>query len=177
MSNNKPPKNPRTAILKQKRELKKKILGTESTHQRIYTELSKTKRAIKVEALGSKSKSSKYGEATEIENFVEAALKEAGVEYKLQKRIRYINVDFFVPSANLVVQANGCYYHSCPICYKDGLNDMQKKSLYKDEVSHKFIAEAGFGLLEVWEHQMDKEPEKTKKMIIEKVKPYENRLE
>lgn len=134
--------------------------------QRVYDEATKTRRAIKIEAGLSKSK----GEETSIEKFVEDFLVELGIPFKKQKRIRYINVDFFIPSINLVVEIHGCYWHACPKCYPAGpKNDIQKKNILKNERMEEFVSEAKYDLFIVWDHDIKNNPEELKKNLKESI--------
>lgn len=162
-------------ILKQKRELRNSILGTDtvdgSSMQRFYGELTKTKRALKIELFGSKSKASATeGEETSIEKFVREILEEAKVNFKEQKAIRYVNVDFFCPDVKAVIQVHGCYWHACSKCYPAGpKNDIQRKNIEKDVVANQFIEEAGYKLVEIWHHEINEDPEAVKERILKEV--------
>lgn len=162
------------ALQREKREIRKKAMGIDEDHtdtsmQRIYGEGTKTRRALKVELFGSKTKSSAVvGDETSIEVFVREVLDDNEVEYVEQKAIRFINVDFFVPDLNLAIQVNGCYWHACPTCYPDGpKNKTQRKNIEKDKQSSDIIASEGANLLNVWEHEIKKSKEVTRKRIEE----------
>lgn len=157
-------------ILKEKRVLRNKIIGNDtvdgSTFQRFYGESTKTRRALKIEMFGSKSKASKYGDDTSIEKFVENILIENKVEFKKQKAIRFINVDFFVPSKNLVIQVNGDYWHCNPKLYPEPKNNIQRKNIEKDRVATKIILDGGFNLLEIWESDIKEDPAAVEQKVL-----------
>lgn len=157
--------NPRKKINEMRRALRKKALGgSESAHQRFYSELTKTRRAIKVEAGTSESKS----KDTSIEEYTTEILVRHQIPYKTQKRIRYINVDFYLPESNLVIQVNGCYWHVHDKCYPNGpKNEIQRKNLDKDVRTHAFVKEAEMNLLEIWGCEIAKEPEVIEKKIVD----------
>jgi DNA mismatch endonuclease (patch repair protein) len=171
------PKNDLAAIkrniLKEKRKLRAKILGVDevdgNTMQRVYGELTKTRRALKVELFGSKTKASGTdGEDTSIEKFVEECLIEAGLNFKKQKAIRFINVDMFLPDHNIVIQVHGCYWHACSKCYPAGpKNNIQRKNIEKDKVANEIIEKAGYKLFEIWAHEIEENPEDVKRRISE----------
>ena len=157
---------------REQRELRKQALGIQEDHrdssmQRIYTEATKTKRAMKVELFGSKSKASgTEGEETSIEGFVRKILEEFEIKFIEQKQIRFINVDFFVPDLKLVIQVHGCYWHACPTCYPNGpKNKTQRKNLEKDKQANEIIVEAKFELMDIWNHEIKNSPEEVKKRI------------
>lgn len=165
-------------LLKEVRKLKNQIIGNDtvdgSTFQRFYGEATKTRRALKIEMFGSKSKSSKYGDDTSIEKFIEDLLNQLGVKFKKQKAIRFYNVDFFLPDYNLVLQINGEYWHCDPRVYPQPKNNIQKKNIEKDKEAKKAIIDGGYKLLEIWEGDIKRSPdvvmEKLKKIISENEK-------
>lgn len=135
--------------------------------QRIYTEATKTKRAMKVELFGSKSKASgTEGEETSIEGFVRKILEEFEIKFIEQKQIRFINVDFFVPDLKLVIQVHGGYWHCDPRFYPDGpKNKTQRKNVEKDRQADEIVAESGYKLLTIWENEVKSFPEDIKKNL------------
>jgi DNA mismatch endonuclease (patch repair protein) len=160
-------------ILKEKRKLRAKILGVDevdgNTMQRVYGEFTKTRRALKVEFFGSKTKASgTEGEDTSIEKFVEQVLIESGIKHVKQKAIRYINVDMFLPDHGVVIQVHGCYWHGCAKCYPAGpKNNIQRKNIEKDKVANDIVEKAGFRLFEIWAHEIQENPEDVKRRITE----------
>ncbi len=158
-------------ILKEKRKLMNRVLGTDEvdgkTFQRNYGDLVKTRRAIKVEIFGSKSKSSKYGDDTSIEKFIEELLIENNIKFVKQKQIKTLNVDYSIVDKKIALQINGCYWHVCPVCYIDGAkNNIQRKNIEKDKVAHEIIKQAGYELLEIWEHEIKNDPLNVKEKIL-----------
>jgi G:T-mismatch repair DNA endonuclease (very short patch repair protein) len=159
-------------ILKKKREVRNKILGTDtvdgSSMQRFYSEATKTKRALKIEFFGSKSKASATeGEETSIEKFVREILEAAEIPFKEQKSIRFINVDFFLPEHSTVVQVHGDYWHCHPKLYPEPKNNIQRKNIEKDKVANEIIKGAEFHLIEVWEDDIKHRPELVKTKLLE----------
>jgi len=49
--------------------------------------------------------------ATGIEKTISSWLRQKGIYYRREYRIGFFNVDFYIPSANLVIQTDGCYWH------------------------------------------------------------------
>lgn len=160
-------------LLKKKREVRNKILGTDtvdgSSMQRFYSEATKTRRAFKIEHFGSKSKSSATeGTETSIEKFVREILEENKIQFKEQKALRFINVDFFLPEHKVVIQVHGCYWHACSECYPAGpKNDIQRKNIEKDRIANEIIDGSGYKLIEIWHHEIEKDPDSVKRRIIE----------
>lgn len=160
-------------IQRETRDIRKKALGIEDAHndtslQRTYGEGTKTKRALKVEIFGSKSKASATeGEETSIEAFVREWLEKEGIKFIEQKAIRFINVDFFLPETKQVIQVHGCYWHCCSECYPAGpKNKTQKKNIEKDRQANSIIEHSGYQLIEIWEHEIKQD----KSVILERLK-------
>jgi G:T-mismatch repair DNA endonuclease (very short patch repair protein) len=159
-------------ILKEKRVLRNEIIGNDtvdgSTFQRFYGESTKTRRALKIEMFGSKSKASGTdGQDTSIEVFIEQVLKEAGITFKKQKAIRYINVDFFVADKNLAIEVCGDYWHVNKNLYSEPKNDIQRKNLEKDRITKEILLGEGVHRLEIWESDIKNKPEVVKVKLLE----------
>lgn len=159
-------------IQRENRDLRKKILGIDEDHtdtsmQRVYGEATKTRRALKIELFGSKSKSSAtQGEETSIEAFVREILEENSIEFVEQKAIRYINVDFFISSLDLVIQVHGSYWHCDPRLYPKPKNMTQKKNIEKDRQSVEIIEKAGHSLLNIWGYDIKNNKDIVRKNIL-----------
>lgn len=158
-------KDPRREIQKYKRDLMRNAMGVgeeSSTNQRIYGEATKTRRAVKTELFGNKSKMVD----TTIEVWVEDFLKEKQIKFVKQKAIRYLNYDFFLKDYNIIIECQGCYWHCCPICYPAGpKNNIQKINLTKNDAKRKVAAEAKKVLIEIWSHEIEKTPDVVKQRI------------
>lgn len=158
-------------LLKQKREIRKKVMGREgeeSSMQRVYGEKTKTVRAMKVEMFGSKSKKSgTKGDETSIEKFIRDILIEGNFEYKEQKRIRFLNYDFFIESANLFIEVNGDYHHCDIRLYPNGpKNDLQRRGLAQNERKIEFAEENKSNLVVIWQYDIEKHPETVKENLL-----------
>jgi very-short-patch-repair endonuclease len=53
---------------------------------------------------------------TGIEMSIEAALISRGLEYESQVRFGRFVVDFYIPSLQLAIECDGCYWHGCDVC-------------------------------------------------------------
>lgn len=148
-----------------KRDIRKKILGIEDSENalmRNYTEATKTRRAIKTELFGNKSKQVD----TSIEIFVENILKERNIKYIPQKAIRWCNYDFYLINENLLIECQGCYWHCCELCYPAGpKNEIQRKNLEKNIMKREIAASQNIPMLEIWAHEIKNDPEQTKQKI------------
>ena len=158
-------------MLKQARTVRNKILGTDevdgTTMQRFYGEATKTKRALKIEFFGSKSKASATkGEETSIEKTVREWLEEANINFKEQKAVRYINVDFFLPEKNIIIQCHGTYWHCDPREYSVPKNNIQRKNIEKDIVANDIIKQQKYFLIDVWQKDLEERPTETRAKLL-----------
>lgn len=90
---------------------------------------------------------------TNVEVFVESLLRNSGEDFIKQKRLKGTNfsVDFFIPSRNIAIECDGCYWHGCPEHYPD--TTKQEKDLNKN----KLLASLGYRIIRVWEHDIGKQ--------------------
>ncbi len=97
-----------------------------------------------------KNPNTKFKE-TGIELKIEAELIKRGINY--QKQVPLCNiaiVDFYLPEYRIVIQADGCYWHGCPIHYPTYHNSKQR-DLNQDKV----LTFNGFNLYRFWEHEIN----------------------
>lgn len=80
---------------------------------------------------------------------VKTLLDALGVSYEQQYRIGRYLVDFYIASENLVVEVNGCWWHSCPQC---GYTYEPKQQ--SDERRLASIRKKGYKVVVIWEHDM-----------------------
>src|SRR3990167_7271714 len=79
-----------------------------------------------------------------------ALLKSLGVEYQKQVPLYKIAiVDFYIPSKNLVIQVDGCYWHGCPEHFPNR-SEKREKDLKQDQV----LENNGLKVIRFWEHEI-----------------------
>jgi G:T-mismatch repair DNA endonuclease (very short patch repair protein) len=61
-------------------------------------------------------KANKKRAPSSLETTIYSWLDEDGIKYKKEKAIGRCHVDIFI-EPNIVVECNGCYWHSCSTCY------------------------------------------------------------
>lgn len=94
---------------------------------------------------------------TKIEIKIEEELKRRKINYRPQEFVGEIAlVDFFLPDHNVVIQADGCYYHSCPIHFPSGGIDHRKR----DKRQNNILKKKGFKIYRFWEHSINKSVKK-----------------
>lgn len=162
-------------IKKEAREIRKQALGRlndeENANIRTYTEATKTRRAVKTEIFGNKGKL----KDTTVEIFVEELIKQQGWRYVPQKAVRHLNYDFYLPDLNVLLEVQGDYWHCNPRLYPDGpKNSVQRENLQKNKNKREVAESQNIPLLEIWELDIQKGPEKTKQQILDFVEKYKN---
>ena len=96
------------------------------------------------------------------------------IELKLQDYLRQLQIEFithyyvnnikekyrcdiFIPSENLIIEADGDYWHGNPNKYsKEELTGKQKLQINRDNIRTKQLLEKGYKVIRVWENQIKK---------------------
>lgn len=88
-------------------------------------------------------------------------LKELKIEYRTQEIVGGKIFDFYIPSKNMLVETDGCYWHAKDVETKD-MSKMQKKTVNNDK--KKDVIAKGFGYLieRVWEDDLENDYENVK---------------
>lgn len=86
------------------------------------------------------------------ELIVKAFLDESKIDYIHPKSIDRYSVDFFIPHKNLIIEVDGCFYHSCIIHKPYGEKGKQKRE--NDRVREEKIKLRGYRVLRIWEHDI-----------------------
>lgn len=85
-----------------------------------------------------------------------------GIELKMKEllnalEIHYIHqypikntalVDFYIPSKNLIIECDGCYWHGCPGHFPERHTD-------KDEIKTEKLESLGYKVIRFWEHEIN----------------------
>jgi len=99
-------------------------------------------------------------------------LKDTKIEVKIQKFLKELNIkfiphyfisdirhsyqcDFFIPSMNLVLETDGCYWHGCETCNKE-LNNKQRSQKAKDNKRNKELIGKEYKVIRLYEHEIKK---------------------
>jgi len=80
---------------------------------------------------------------TSIEITVEEILKTLNVNYETQKIIGHFIVDFYLSDYNLIIEADGDYWHNL------------KKGIDQDKRKNTYFKNHGYNLLRLWEHEIN----------------------
>jgi len=107
---------------------------------------------------------------TKIEKIIKQILKKNKIKFKSQKWINDYRVDFFIPSCNLIVEADGQWSHGDPRIF--GPNDIiqghriAKNKWNYDKNRDKYLKSLGYKVIRFWEKEIKKETD----LVEEKIK-------
>jgi len=99
---------------------------------------------------------------TQIEIKIQDFLKELNIKFIAHKQLSEIRhsyqCDIFIPIQErfkkiIIIEADGCYWHGCPICNKES-SKQQRKQTAKDNRRTKELAGQGYKVLRLWEHEI-----------------------
>lgn len=114
-----------------------------------------------------------YGTSKLEERFAKDFLDKLGVVYQTQFKAESIGryYDFYLPASNTIIECDGDYFHSYGLLYEE-MSPMQKKNKRVDEAKDKWAREHGINLIRIWEHDINKNPNKVIQMLKEKLSEY-----
>ena len=102
-----------------------------------------------------------------LERKIHALLHKHRVEHERWPRIRLLwqngvefvkELDFFVPGCKLYIEADGCYWHGCPVCSLSVPSDERvTRAMARDTITHEaFVTMERGRLLRFWGHDIRK---------------------
>ncbi len=93
---------------------------------------------------------------TSIEIKIQNFLSQLHIEFITHKYIKEIEhayqCDIFIPSLNLIIECDGCYWHNCPFCHIS--KNIETNNLDKDKLRTIELKQKGFKVLRLWEHDI-----------------------
>lgn len=94
---------------------------------------------------------------TKIEIKIQNFLKELKIKFLTNHNIPEISnqykCDIFIPSMNLVIECDGCYWHGCPICKKP-INNNIKNNIENDKITTEKLINLNYNIIRLWEHEI-----------------------
>lgn len=96
---------------------------------------------------------------TDIERRVQQELDDEGVAFVIHPWVRVqhggvkkvLRPDLLLPSKNLIVEVQGCYWHGCSACYGE---KARVDRIVEDQTRCLLFAEQGYRVLLLWEHDI-----------------------
>lgn len=114
-----------------------------------------------------------YGTSKLEERFAKKFLDKLGYEYETQFKAESIGryYDFYIPTANLLLEIDGDYFHSYGLVYEE-MNPMQKKSSRVDKDKDKWALTHKIPLIRIWEHDINNNPKQVMEMLKKEIPHY-----
>jgi len=114
---------------------------------------------------------STYPRETSIEKAIREWLETNGIIYIPQCILKdKFCVDFYLPEHNVIIEAQGDYFHANPIKYgedKIPLNKMQTKNSKKDKARFTYLRKCGYSVYGFWECDIHKNLDELMNSITE----------
>jgi len=98
---------------------------------------------------------------TKIENLLAKEMRKAKIKFKRYPKI-YGSPDFLVKNSNMVVFVDGCFWHKCPIHYREPKSKKEfwipkiKENVERDKEVNKKLRKEGYRIIRFWEHEVNK---------------------
>lgn len=130
----------------------------------------KKKKPVKKSFGRPKRKHPEYGTSKLEEKFAKEFLDKMGYKYEYQFKAESIGryYDFYIRESNVLIEVDGDYYHSYNLMEEE-MSPMQKHNKWVDKQKDKWAAERGILLIRIWEHDINNNPEKVRKILKERV--------
>ena len=114
-----------------------------------------------------------YGTSKLEIKFAKEFLDKLSIDYQTQFKAESIGryYDFYIPSANLIIEIDGDYYHSFNILYEN-MSPMQKKNKRVDKDKDKWAKEHKISLIRIWEHDINNNPKEVMDMLKKEIPIY-----
>lgn len=112
-----------------------------------------------------------YGTSKLETKFAKEFLNKLGLKYETQFKAESIGryYDFFIPSANTIIEIDGDYYHSFNLLYED-MSPMQKKNKRVDKDKDKWAKQHKINIIRIWEHDINDNPLSVMDMLKKEIK-------
>jgi len=91
--------------------------------------------------------------ATSIEKAIGSFLRKNNTYYRREFKIDFFHVDFYIPSSNLVIQTDGCYwhFHQCEENAGKIPTGKQLTQMHRDKACNGVMTSRGYKVLRLWE--------------------------
>lgn len=118
----------------------------------------------------SKKPHPKYGTSKLEKKFAKDFLKKLGIKYEEQFYAESIKryYDFYLTDYKIIVEIDGDYWHSYGKVYEE-MTPTQKKNARVDKIKDEWALSHGIPIIRIWEHDINENPERVRKMLIERL--------
>ena len=109
-----------------------------------------------------------FSNNTSIEIFIKELLDQYNIEYKSNNRsiIGSKELDIYIPSKNIAIECNGCYWHS----------ELKKPNNSYHIAKMRECEKRGIQLIQIWEDWIIHKPEIVKSLVLSKLGIYKDRI-
>lgn len=107
---------------------------------------------------GARTYANQDAKETGIERKIRELLTREGIRFEDQKKMYYWCVDFYLPEYDIVIEAQGDYWHAHPDIYSEP-NAMQKKNIRRDKGKAAYLPKCGHTFLAFWETDINNDIE------------------
>jgi very-short-patch-repair endonuclease len=111
-------------------------------------------------------KASLEANPTSIEIKVSQYLENLGIQFIEQKQEGPYFLDFYLPVKRVIVEAMGCYFHSCAVCGKQ--NAYKPDAPAYDARRKNYLEKRGYHVIWIWEHDINRDVEFVLRPLLEK---------
>jgi G:T-mismatch repair DNA endonuclease (very short patch repair protein) len=116
-------------------------------------------------------KANKARKSSKLERKFYKLLDDAGITYTKEKAVGRCHADIFI-CPDLLVECAGCWWHSCKECFPNPTAS-QKKAIIKDIKRFQFFRSKGFRVIEIWEHEVNRDPLGSLQKVIDLITKHE----
>lgn len=121
-------------------------------------------------------KHKEYGTSKLEERFAKEFLDKLGIKYTYQFKAEDIGryYDFLIESpagSKIIVEIDGDFYHGYGKVWEEK-NPMQKHNEFVDRIKDEWALMHGIPIIRIWEHDINDNPSKVMKLLIELVGKY-----
>lgn len=121
-------------------------------------------------------KHKEYGTSKLEERFAKEFLDKLGIKYTYQFKAEDIGryYDFLIESpagSKIIVEIDGDFYHGYGKVWEEK-NPMQKHNEFVDRIKDEWALAHGIPIIRIWEHDINNNPSKVMKLLIELVGKY-----
>ena len=151
----------------------KKATGKKTAIKKTAKRIKKTDKRLPVLTKPTKKKyhsNQDYGTSKLEERFARDFLDKFKIHYIYQFKAESIGryYDFYIPSANLLIEVDGDYYHAYGLVYEQ-MSPMQKRNSRVDKEKDHWAYANGIPLIRIWEHDINNHPESVMKILEKEI--------